>query len=63
MTRVSKSRPTLTSSLNNYLKALHVECRHCQSAVSLVASGFYEVIRNQVKHGKHGLRDGFAVSV
>ena len=39
------------------------ECRCYQSAVSLVGSGFYEVICNQVKHGKRGLRDDFAVPV
>ena len=51
MTRgVSKSRPTITSSLVTvkYFQR-GVECHNCQSAVSLMASsGFYEVIRNQV---------------
>ena len=66
MTQVSKSHPTLTSGLVSvkYFQR-DVACRHCQleSAVLLVASGFYKVIHNQVKHGKRNLQDDLAVYV
>ena len=64
VTRVPKSHLTLTTSLVSVIYFQRgVECCHFQSMVLLVAPGFYEVICNQVKHGKHGLRDGLVVSV